>query len=221
MTKWWIIPAGAAVTAAVLVPARLRVPRAEPRYPESVVTIDDAVAHCRDTGRTGWDLVEYARMLTHRKYSQYSILTAWESRDRSFAMSRGFSSQYNGALAVILTRLGFEVQPVFATRVRTGPEPNPWWRMGHSWLRVQHDGRWADVCAYFADGPVGAVTFVPVTEVRTFGERTRRNTVAAMSPFVLGRIWRAILTGSPLPRWSFRAFGEPIRLELEAEQSGS
>lgn len=208
--RWWVIPALLGGAAAAALPVLASVPRAQRLRPDGVDTLADAVVACRETGLAGWDLVEYARRLVHRKYAQYTIVKLWENAPSSFRNSRGYSSQYNGALALLLTELGFEVERVWATRVRYGPTPEPWWRTSHSWVRVTHEGRTRDACAFDGDAPVGDVSFVPLTEVRHFGKRTRRNTRIGMTPFIYGRAWRALLTGQPLPRWIVRPFGEPV-----------
>lgn len=210
MKRWWLAPAVLGGAAAAALPVLAAVPAAQVRRPDGVDTLDDAVAACRASGLTGWDLVEHARRLVHRKYAQYTIVTLWESPASSFRHSRGYSSQYNGALAAILVALGFEVQRVWATRVRSAGLPEPWWRTSHSWVRVTHAGRTKDACAYDADAPVGQVSFVPLTEVRPFGPATRRNTRIGMTPFIYARAWRALLTRRPLPRWIVRPFGTPV-----------
>lgn len=213
--RWWWIPAAAGALAASTLPVLAAAPKAEVRRPDGVDTLEDAVASCRASGLTGWELVEHARVLVHRKYSQYTIVTLWENAASSFRHSRGYSSQYNGALATVLTELGFDVERVWATRVRSGPTPEPWWRTAHSWVRVTHEGRTKDVCAFDIDAPVGQVSFVPRTEVRPFGKPTRRNTRIGMTPFVFARAWRSLVTGQPLPRWLVRPFGEPVSVPCD------
>ncbi|TQL63231.1 hypothetical protein [Propioniferax innocua] len=217
-SRWWLVPAALGAAAATVLPVLAAVPPARPRLPDGVDTLDDAIASCRASGLEGWELVEHARILVHRKYSQYTIVTLWENAPSSFRNSRGYSSQYNGALALLLEALGFEVERVFATRVRSGATPEPWWRTAHSWVRVTHGGRTRDVCAFDRSAPAGEVSFVPLTEVRSFGKRTRRNTRIGMTPFIYARAWRSLLTGQPLPRWLVRPFGELVE---EPAESGS
>ncbi|MDO5682260.1 MAG: arylamine N-acetyltransferase [Propionibacteriaceae bacterium] len=202
----WVIPVALATVA--VAPVIARTPRPEIREPEGVRTLADAVQHCRNTGLTGWDLVAYAQDLVHRKFSRYSILSLWETPSRAFKNSRGYCSQYNGALWHILRELGFEADRVFATRVRQ--DSNPWWRMGHSWVQVTIDGRTLDVCAGRPDNRPGHVSFIPVTEVLPFGAFTYWNTNNGMVLFTLGTVWRTLLRGQPLPRWVEREFGTRV-----------
>lgn len=196
-------------TGGIVAPAVLRAPRAVRAYPQGVSEIEDAVHACRDSALTGWDLVENARMLTFRKFTRYSILHLWEGPRHAFRNSRGYCNQYNGALAKILEQLGIEVERVFATRVRV--DDNPWWRMGHTWLRVTIDGRTLDVCAGCEDNRPGRVTFIPVTEVLPFSRVTYLNTNNGMILFTLFHVWKSILLGRQLPRWMYRPFGEPVK----------
>lgn len=212
MTKWWWPVAAAAVAVA---PVVVKSRKPEPASPEGVRVLDDAVRVCRETGLTGWDLVAYAQQLVHRKFTRYSILSLWESPGWAFKNSRGYCNQYNSALWRLLTDLGFDAERVFATRVRQ--DVNPWWRMGHMWVRVTIDGRSLDVCAGLADNRPGQVAFVPVTEVLPFGPWTYWNTTNGMVLFTVAAVWRSLLTGRPLPRWMEREFGSRVRETDRAE----
>lgn len=204
--KKWAVAAGAAGVA--VAPVLLRAPRAVQAHPDGVHTIRDAIWAGRTSGLSGWELVEFARSLVHRKFTRFSILNLWETPGRAFRNSRGYANQYNGALAEILEGLGFQVARVFATRVRQ--DINPWWRMGHSWLRVTIDGRTLDVCASRADAGPGEVDFIPVTEVLPFRTMTYWNTNNGMILFTVLACWRATLSREPLPRWMYREFGTKV-----------
>ncbi|GAB3624325.1 hypothetical protein GCM10027418_24090 [Mariniluteicoccus endophyticus] len=184
-------------------------PRPVRTSPDGVRTIDDAVAACRATGLEGWELVEHAQHLVFRKFARYSILNVWETPATAFRNGRGYCNQYNSALATILERLGFQTERVFATRVRL--DDNPWWRMGHSWVRVTIDGRTLDVCASLADNRPGHVKFIPVSEVLPFRSFTYWNTNNGMIAFTAFEAWKSIVTRQPLPRWVYRPFGERVR----------
>ncbi|NNG18141.1 hypothetical protein HJ590_00870 [Naumannella sp. ID2617S] len=206
--RWRTIGSAAGLTAVALAPVVLRAPRPQRAYPEGVRSVSDAIAACRASGLEGWELVDFARRLVHHKFTRYSILNLWESPAMAFANSRGYCNQYNSALWEILVALGFRAERVFATRVRQ--DINPWWRMGHMWVRVTVDGRTLDVCASRADAGPGAVEFVPVTEVLPFGPFTYLNTNNGMIVFTAFACWKSLLTGEPLPRWMNREFGSRV-----------
>lgn len=205
MNKWW--PLAALVVA--VTPVVARTPKPVVAEPEGVRTIEDAVRVCRQTGLSGWDLVAYAQKLVHRKFTRYSILSLWEPPALAFRNSRGYCNQYNSALWRILTDLEFDARRVFATRVRQ--DINPWWRMGHMWVKVTIDGRALDVCAGHPGNEPGKVSFIPVTDVLPFGPFTYWNTTNGMTLFTVSAVWRSLLSRRPLPRWMEREFGTSVR----------
>lgn len=202
----WVWSLVAAVVA--IAPVIARTPRPVVAEPDGVRTLEDAVAACRPTGLEGWDLVAYAQQLVHRKFTRYSILSAWEPPAQAFRNSRGYCNQYNSALWRLLERLGFDARRVFATRVRQ--DVNPWWRTGHMWVQVTLDERTLDVCAGLADHRPGEVHFIPVTEVLPFGPVTYWNTTNGMTLFTVLAVWRSLLRRQPLPRWMEREFGSRV-----------
>lgn len=206
MKKWWIPVAALAVAVA---PVIARTPKPRVATPEGVQTLEDAVKVCRASGLTGWDLVEFAQQLVHRKFTRYSILSVWEPPALAFRNSRGYCNQYNSALWWLLRELGFDAERVFSTRVRQ--DINPWWRMGHTWVRVTIDGLTLDVCAGRPDHRPGRVSFTPVTDVMPFGSMTYLNTTNGMILFTVANVWRSLLTREPLPRWMEREFGTTVR----------
>ena len=180
-----------------------RAPRPEPVRPQGVETIADAVRVCRETGLTGWELVDHATHLVHDKFSTYSAWHLWERPAVAFTHSRGYCNQYNLALAAVLRGLGFEVSAVHASRVRMW-HSRPWWHNGHAWLRVTHAGRTLDVDASQASNRAGSVGFVPVTEIRPFTRLSELDTALASVPFVTWTVWQAWVTGRDVPEWLYR-----------------
>ena len=137
---------------------------------DGVTTIEDAARVCRQSGLHGWELVEYARNLTARKFT-YSRLNTWESPARAFERGRGFCQQQALALAQIYKRLGLEARPVYATRCRFGPKvvdgiPWPGGISGHDWLRVKIAGEERDVCPGSVINRPGQVNFEILSPVR-------------------------------------------------------
>jgi hypothetical protein len=174
-----------------------------PRELDGVTTLDDAVAACRRTGLSGWELVLYAQQLVYDKFAFYSLRNGWDTPARAFARGTGYCTQYNLALGQLLERLGFDVEPVFSPRVRVFDDPD--WTMGHTWLRVTLDGDTLDVCAGGADNRPGQVSFAPLGPVL-------RGNQAVLFLMNLGLIlfsgfldWKALLTGQPPPNWMFMA----------------
>lgn len=206
---------GALATA--VVPVVLAAPRPDPGRPdhtrpdgsvEELRDLDDVVAACRASEATGWQLVDEATALVHAMYTHYSCWHLWLRPAASLAAGHGHSVQYNLALGEVLTRLGFDVEAVHASRVRL--EHHPWYHVGHSWLRVAHEGRRLDVCASRVTNTAGRVSFVPVTDVRPLTTLTRLDTAVALAPFVVASVWRSWLTGRPIQPWVHRPFGVPV-----------
>lgn len=202
----------AGVVGAGLAPVVMRTPRPQPRSPHGVRTVRDAIAVAETSGLEGWELVSYVQHLVHEKFAVHCTTNFWETPQAAFRTSRGWSAQYNSALWEILLGLGFSADRVFATRVRQGP--NPWWRMGHIWVRVTHQGRTLDVCAAAADNRPGHNAFVPVTEVLGFNGFTHWNMVNGMLPFTSWAVWRSVVEGSDLPPWLSRPFGTSVSGEV-------
>ena len=198
------IPLVLAGVAAAITPVILAAPGPEPAQ-RSMHTVDDVVAACRASGKTGWDLVNEATGLVYRMYTHYSCWHLWLSPAASLEAGHGHSGQYNMVLGQILEQLGFQVRPVHAARVRL--EHHPWYHTGHSWLRVIHQGKELDVCASRPGNTAGSVAFVPVTEVLN---RTRLNsidTTVALAPIVIATVWKSWVTGAGIPSWMYRPFG--------------
>lgn len=156
----------------------------------------------------GWELVDHATRQVNAAFTQHSMAQLWEGPDTALRRGRGWSGQYNLALAQVLRRLGFQVEVVHASRVR-GLGHNPWWQAGHTWLRVTHRGRTLDVCASRPTNRAGEVPFVPTSIVRPIRPWTIPVVSAAFSPVVAVQAWRGLL-GTPTPRWMVRDFNDPL-----------
>ena len=166
------------------------------------IEISDVVAACRATGTVGWDLVLDAQRRVHERFTHYSCLHWWENPSSALRNRRGYCSQYNGALAEVLRRLGFAAWTVSARRVAVTGDPS--WRLGHTWVRATVGGSTQDVCAHRADNRPGQVGFVPLTPVRRFGTLTFWATTVGMLPLVSIETLSGLLPGrSPAP-WLYQ-----------------
>lgn len=157
------------------------------------------VAGCRASGLSGWDLIDHATHLVDRQFTRYSVLHPWESATTAFARRRGFCSQYNGALAGVLRRLGFDAWAVYAARVRIDDHLD--WRFGHTWVRVRLNDEVRDACARLPQNRAGDVHFVPVTPVRPLTPLALVVTSAATYAAALTAIVGAWARRRPRPDW--------------------
>jgi transglutaminase-like putative cysteine protease len=165
----------------------------------AAVDLTEAVAACRASGGTGWDLVDYSTRLVNARFETYSVLHPWESPAVAFRQRRGSCTQYNGALAAILREIGFEAWLAYAWRVRLDDRPD--WSLGHAWVRVRVGTEVRDVCARSARNRPGLVHFEPVGRVHTMGAAAYVvGTVGSFLVAVAGMA-RARLRGRPRPAW--------------------
>ena len=128
----------ASVTGLMMAPALKDLIGRKPTGARGVVTVEGVYRLCQRTGLQGWELVDFATRLVHDKFNVYSCRNLWDTPALVFKYGMGYCAQYNLALGQLLTRLGFDVQPVFALRIESTRVPE--WRMGHTWLRVTSDG---------------------------------------------------------------------------------
>ena len=202
--RWWVV----ALALGVGVPFVARAPKPGRDDPTVPATLDEAIAAVQLSGLSGWEQVDYATRLVNRRFLHYSIWHTWESPRLAYRHRRGHSNQYNLALATLLRSVGFDVTVVHAARVRG--EGNPWWHVGHTWLRVSYDGVSRDVCASAASNTAGHVNFVPASQVRPANPWSPLVMAVALLLFTVPAVWRSWLTGRPVPRWLYRPFGTPV-----------
>ncbi len=161
--------------------------------------LTEAAAARRATGLARWDLVDHAARMVSARFSTYSVLHPWESPAAAFRRGRGFCTQYNGALAIILRELGSQAWLVYAPRVRFDDQPD--WPLGHTWVRVRVDGDVRDDCARSLDNSAGRVHFEPIGRVRKLKQH---HSLAHDDRFVwrdCGAVALARLHGRPRPEW--------------------
>jgi hypothetical protein len=162
-------------------------------------SLADAVSTCWRSGAAGWDLVDQASRLVHDRFTTYSVLHVWEQPETAFRRRRGFCTQYNGALAQILRRLGFDAWMVYTARVRF--DDNAQWTLGHTWVRVRLDGDVRDVCARSAGNRPGSVGFICTGRVRRLGPVARVASGAGTAVAAFAAVLVARLRGQGRPRW--------------------
>ena len=158
-----------------------------------------AVSACRGSGAAGWDLVDQASRLVHDRFTTYSVLHVWERPQTAFRRRRGYCTQYNGALAQILRRLGFDAWLVYTACVRF--DDSPQWALGHTWVRVRLGGDVRDVCARSAGNRPGSVGFTCLGRVRRLGPVARLASGAGTAAAALAAVLAAQLRGQGRPRW--------------------
>lgn len=169
-------------------------------------TIDDVAAPLRNTGLQGADLVNAAIAAVADEYTHYSSWHIWELPQSSLARGRGWSHQYNTVLLEVLRRLGFEARLVHAARMRRADRP--WFHSGHTWVKVQVDGRWRDACASRASNRIDELPALPSSEELPFHNVTRLGIAVAYSPFLVATVWSSWLRRRPVPAWLYRPRGE-------------
>lgn len=204
---WWLgVLTGAAAVA--VAPVVIRAPKPALNLPRDIRTLDEALGDCLASGQDGWDLVDYATRLVNEKFTRYSVWHLWENSGLAFANSRGFSEQYNLALARVLAGLGYEVHAVHARHVRFDPERpgSAPWRDGHTWLKVGYQGETRDVCASRAQHRAGRVSFTAQSATKPVRFWTGAAVRLGLAGPVGYEVWKSLLDRRPVPRWVFRGF---------------
>ena len=111
-------------------PATLSLPRGQ-RPGVEKLTIPQAAQQLRQTGKTGWALVEAARALVGQRM-QYCRRNSFDSAAKAFERGYGYCMQHGYALTHLLARLGFEAKVVQAFRNRF-PDGDV---TSHAWVNV-------------------------------------------------------------------------------------
>jgi transglutaminase-like putative cysteine protease len=192
----------ASITGLMMAPALRDLIKRQPSGARGIVTLEGAYRLCQKTNMQGWELVDFATRLVHDKIRIYSVRNLWDTPGLAFKYGMGYCTQYNLALAQLLRRLGFEVQPVFALKIQSDTKPE--WQMGHTWLRVSVDGETRDVCAGNAENRAGAVDFRPLTKVYPGAPHVLLATHLGLIWYAGVLEWRALLMRQPLPSWMWQ-----------------
>lgn len=169
--------------------------------PQRGRTIEDLVDELRGTGLQGRELVDSAIEKVASEFSHESAWHLWETPRMALRQGRGWSHQYNTVLLLVLRQLGFRAKLVHAARVRGWG--NPWWHVGHAWVKVVIDGRTHDACASRTQNRLDEIGFTPVTVELPMRKVSRWAVGLSLSPFLAATVWRSWLTGRPVPHWVY------------------
>jgi len=186
----------------LMLPGFYRLPKYRRTSEKGMVTIDDAVHVCQQSGLQGWQLVAYAQRLVRQKFAFYSTINLWDSPARAFIYGMGYCTQYNLAFKQLLDRLGFKTQAVFCPKVQV--HDNTDWTMGHTWLRVTLNGDTRDVCAGRFENEPGQVHFTPLMKVLNGRAPLLFLSHIGVILFCGVLEWKALLSKSAPPDWAYR-----------------
>lgn len=124
---------------------------------------------CRNTGLTGWELVEFAQRLVNQNM-KYSFANSLDTPQAAFEKGHGYCWHQSSALHMILMELGINSRLVHAFR-NLFPEVElagvivKNFVSGHVWCRVTIDGIERDVCPGSIHNSPGVVHFKPIGKV--------------------------------------------------------
>lgn len=149
------------------IPATLSLPRG-PRPAIKALTISQAAQSLRQTGKTGWSLVEAARALVAARM-QYCRRNSFDIAAIAFERGYGYCQQQSYALVELLTQLGVDAKVVgaFRNQLPSGSVG------GHAWVSVTVDGESRDIDTLHYDAEAGGITFTPLTEVFDYTPASR------------------------------------------------
>ncbi len=166
--------AGSLAYLLVFLPLTLRsmrmLPAGKRKTVEGITTIEDAAAHCRASGLSGWELVAHAQELAAKRF-EYSRRNPWDGWEGAFARGMGYCIQQAMALKRLYDRLGVTSWPVQSFRVSFPAHvvhgvSEPAGTSGHMWLRVSVNGEVRDVCPGRVGNLPGTVHFTARAPVR-------------------------------------------------------
>jgi hypothetical protein len=136
------------------------------------MTISDAIAQCKSTCLTGWELVEYAQKLVAGNM-KYAYFNSFDMPEKAFEKGMGYCWQQAGALNSIILGLGLRSRLVYATRCRFPDVVRDGVTVhigvsGHVWCRVEISGEEKDACPGRETNSPGKLHFEPLSKVKDF-----------------------------------------------------
>lgn len=126
--------------------------------------LKQAIAECRQTGLSGWEMVEYVNALVHR-VMPYSTGLPLAGHRRAFRAGKGYCVQQAFCVREILTALGIRTQAVYCVKAAFD---NGTRVSGHTWCRVTIGTETRDVCSCHDGNRPGTVAFTPLTPVKPY-----------------------------------------------------
>ena len=123
-------------------------------------TIEQEAGQLRESGGTGWTLIEAARASVESRMA-YCRRNNFDPASRAFERGYGYCQQQSYALADILTRLGFRAKVVGALRNKFPDGVIG----GHAWVQVTYAGETREVDSLFYDQRTAEITFTPLSRV--------------------------------------------------------
>jgi hypothetical protein len=141
------------------IPATITLP-AGPRPGLQELTIQQAAAQLRESGKTNWELVEAARALVAERM-QYSRRNSFDSSGLAFERGYGYCVQHSYALKHLLAELGFQAKVVqaFQNRFPDGSVTS------HSWVSVSVGDEIRNIDSLFYIQETGELDFTPLSEI--------------------------------------------------------
>ncbi len=141
------------------IPATLSLPSG-PRPGVEEITIEQAAQQLKETGKTGWTLVEATRALVAERM-EYSRRNSFDPTGRAFERGYGYCMQHAYALTSLLTELGFDAKVVHAFQNRF-PDGEV---SAHAWVSVSVNNETRYIDSLFYDEQAGELDFTRLSKV--------------------------------------------------------
>ncbi|MFP4362785.1 MAG: hypothetical protein ACLFR1_02825 [Spirochaetia bacterium] len=144
----------------ISVPAMLTLSKGSREGIEKGLTLTKAGERLSASGKTGWELVEEARVLVGDRMA-YCRRNSYDSPAGAFLRGYGYCTQSAYALSELLRKIGITAYPVYSLSCKFDDGTG-----GHTWVRVDHNGEEHDIDPIWYDSEIRAVQFHPLGKVR-------------------------------------------------------
>jgi hypothetical protein len=141
------------------IPATLSLPSG-PRPGVEEITIEQAAEQLKETGKTGWTLVEATRVLVAKRM-EYSRRNSFDPTGRAFERGYGYCMQHAYALTSLLNELEFDAKVVHAFQNRF-PDGEV---TAHAWVSVRVNDETRYIDSLFYDEQAGELDFTRISKV--------------------------------------------------------
>lgn len=138
------------------------------------MTLSEAADQCRQTGLSGWELIQFTQRLVAQTM-RYSVENSLDSPQEAFQKGQGYCWHQAKALHLLLGELAIDSRLVHAFRclfpeaVLMGVTVHRF-VSGHVWCRVTVGGEEKDVCPGSPDNVPGRLHFTPLSKVREWNK---------------------------------------------------